>query len=75
LLLKLSLRQLDRSEPLISKVGDKILIVVVRLEPMEGEQVRPGSRRSGGPSMDSLKEVIIDHMKLGADVLGPEVTY
>jgi hypothetical protein len=69
LLLKLSLRELDGSKPLVSEGGHKVLIIVVRLEPVEGEQVGPGGRRGVSSSMNSLKEVIVDHVKLGTDVL------
>jgi hypothetical protein len=74
LLLVLFLRQFDWSEPLIRQGGDKILIVVIGLEAIERKKVRPRGRGFRITGMNRFKQVIIDDVKLRADVAGAKIS-
>jgi hypothetical protein len=58
----------------VSHSSDKILVIVIGLEAIEGEEVRPrgGSFRLAG--MHRLEQVVVYHVKLRADVVGATIT-
>jgi hypothetical protein len=49
---------------------DKIFIFKVGLELIEGEEVRPGGWSFQGAGMHCIKQILIDNVKLRADVNG-----
>ncbi len=72
-ILLLAMREFNRGEPLIRQGGNKVFVVIVGLEAMEGEEVRPrgwGFRFTG---VDSFKEIVIDDVELRTDMVGPKI--
>jgi hypothetical protein len=73
LFLTLAVGKLDGSEPFIGQGGDEILIIIVGLKPIKGKKVGPGSWSFVSAGVDSFKEIVIDDVKLGADVIGAKI--
>lgn len=64
----LFLRRFEWSEPTLGQGGDKILIIIVGLEAIKGEEVRPGGRGFRLAGMDPLKQIICNSDMAGAKI-------
>jgi hypothetical protein len=72
-LLSLAIGQFDGGEPLIRQVRNKILIIIIRFEAIEGHEVGPAGWSGLGAGKNGFEQVVVDHMKLGANMICPEV--
>lgn len=65
LLLVLVMRELNWSEPLVSDLRDKVGVVIIGLETVEDNEVRPQCRLDLLARMYGFEQVIINNVKLG----------
>ena len=70
----LTLGQFNRSEPFVSQQRDKVFIIKVGFETMKENQVGPRGRDGRGTGVNGLEEIVVNNVKLGADVIRSKVT-
>jgi hypothetical protein len=73
LFLSLMLGEFNQSEPFIRQIGDKVFIIIVGFKTIKSKQVGPPGWSFQSTGLDGFKQVIIHDMKLGADVICPEI--
>jgi hypothetical protein len=68
----LAMRELDWSEPFISELRNKVGVVIIRLKAIEDDKVGPRCRLGLFASVYGFEQVVIDNVKLRADMVGSQ---